>query len=64
MHKLEKFINYLLSRGKENSTWAGVFALASYYGFDLPIDHTLAVSGLIMVLLPNTFDLDGNGTID
>lgn len=61
---LEIIINYILNRFKESNTWAGLIGVASYYGFKMPVEQAMTIAGFIIVMLPNAFDLDGNGKID
>jgi hypothetical protein len=50
-----KFFNYVLSRLKENTTWAGIFVIASHFGLTFTPEETIAITGLIITILPNSF---------
>jgi hypothetical protein len=59
MDKLKVFIKlllvYVVNRLKEASTWAGIFALASAYGFHFTPEQVQAITafGLILVTSPD-----------
>ncbi len=61
---MEKTINYILKRFKENTTWTGIFILLSHFGFKLSAEDTLVLSSVIITFMPNTIDLNGDGIID
>ena len=64
MINMERILNYILSRLHESTTWAGIFAIAATLGLDLTSEQSIAIGGLIMVLLPNKIDLNSDNKFE